>query len=127
MLLIKTYLKEVENKGIGLFTAIDLPMDYPIHVVEPRFNKVFTKDEIGEFGPIQLEFYNTYMVHLPDGSAMLDLDNTRFINHSYTPNLICDLEVIKTCRVIKAGEELTLNYISFDSEYRETLDFEVYE
>ena len=127
MLLIKTYLKEVENKGIGLFTAIDLPIDYPIHVVEPRFNKVYSKDEIGEFGPIQLDFYNTYMIHLPDGSAVLDLDNTRFINHSYAPNLVYNLETIKTCRVIKAGEELTLDYTSFDTEYTTKLDFEVYE
>lgn len=126
MLLIKTYLKEVKNKGIGLFTAIDLPVDYTIHVIETRFNKVYSKEDIEDFGPIQKEFYNTYMVHLSDGSAILDLDNTRFINHSFTPNLVCDLEYIKTCRVISLGEELTLDYTSFDNEYGKELDFKVY-
>jgi|SRR6185437_12508037 len=127
MLLIKTYLKETEFKGIGLFTAIGLDLGAVIHVTDTNFNKVFSKEEIEYFGPLQKEFYNTYMIHLPDGSAMLDLDNTRFINHSSNPNLVCDLECIKTCRKIEAGEELTLNYKTFDGEYSDELDFEVYE
>lgn len=127
MLLIKTYLKETEFKGIGLFTAIGLDIGAIIHVMDTNFNKTFTKEEIEYFGPLQKEFYNTYMVHLPDGSAILDLDNTRFINHSSNPNLAVDKEYIKTLRKIDVGEELTLDYKTFDSEYIGELDFEVYE
>lgn len=127
MLFIKTYLREVPNKGIGLFTGEDIPQGKCIQYTESLFSKTYPRYIVANFTDIEREFYNTYMIHLPDGSAILDLDNTRFINHSSNPNLSTTLEKMIALRDIKIGEELTIDYRVTDSEYGEELDFEVYE
>ena len=127
MLVVKTFLKETEFKGIGLFAGIDLTDGQIIHVTDKNFNKTFSKEEIEYFGPLQKEFCETYMIHLEGGNCVLDLDNARFINHSSEPNLLATTEYIMTTRNIVAGEELLLDYRDFDHECANDLGFEVHE
>ena len=48
---------------------------------------------------------------------MLNIDNTRFINHSETPNIEHKNYKLIAARDIKRGEELTDNYMDFDNGF----------
>ena len=52
-----------------------------------------------------------------DGSYMIPLDDSRFINHSESPNVIDKNDYLTiAARNIKKGEELTMNYRTLVSE-----------
>lgn len=48
---------------------------------------------------------------------MLNIDNTRFINHSKNPNIAHQEYKLIAARDIKQGEELTDNYTDFDNGF----------
>lgn len=127
MLTVKTYLRDTKKKGIGLFAEENIPSGKIVHKTDTLFNKIFSVEEIEKFTDIQKEFYEKYMIHNKDGSALLDLDNARFINHSYDPNLCTTSEACIAIRDIWKGEELTLDYTQIGDVYSEIgLDFKVY-
>ncbi|MCL2629801.1 MAG: SET domain-containing protein [Alphaproteobacteria bacterium] len=55
-----------------------------------------------------------------NGCYHVDFDNTKFINHSENANITQDMAYkdmyLIAKRDIKAGEELTQNYLEFESE-----------
>jgi hypothetical protein len=96
--------------GTGGFARVDIRRGKRlIEYIGPRISKAESQ--------VQLEQQNAYIFILDDdydidGSVPWNL--ARFLNHSCAPN--CEAETvrgriwIRSCRTIKAGEELTYNY-----------------
>jgi SET domain-containing protein len=128
MLTIKTYITQSNIHGLGLFAGEDIKkgvITWKFHPIldirmsQEQFNQLpqHVRDFVSEFGSLSL-ISNMYI---------LSADNTRFTNHSDQPNLdtiIMDNEPeavgIANCD-IALGEEMTINYKSFD---RLSINFE---
>ena len=91
-LIIKTYIKETLNKGIGLFSNQFIKQGEIMWIYENNFIKRYTLEEFNKMEPLQKEFLEHYGVIEFDGMWLLDLDDTRFINHSNDPNVKFDSE-----------------------------------
>ncbi|MEP6676623.1 MAG: SET domain-containing protein [Ferruginibacter sp.] len=104
--------------GIGVFAARDIPQG-----CREMFSKGIGKwlavsrtevDHLPEHSKALIEnfcLYDTDNYFIPDyGFKLMDL--AVFINHSEAPNIISidDGEEFETTRMIKAGEELLINY-----------------
>jgi len=128
MLIIKTYLKETKDKGLGLFSSETLPVNTIVHIDETDFDKKYTYDFAKNAG--LLKFFYHYATYEKDVDMFyLCSDNARFINHSESPNIFYDKEKCHciTIKDIAIGEEITTDYrnICDDIKYN-GFDFEVY-
>ena len=56
--------------------------------------------------------------YLLDGMLYIDTDDTTFMNHSCSPNVIDDGNIMRAARDIVANEEITWNYIPFINPYQ---------
>jgi hypothetical protein len=127
MLTIKTHLKQTALKGIGLFTSVFISKDMTIWVMDERFHKVFSEKEINEMPALQQEFlmtYGTWGVIKGDPGRFLELDDSRFINHSECPNIKFVGEIGYALRDISIGEELTCDYKTLGDDRERQLKFE---
>src|SRR5262249_13864412 len=78
--------------------------------------------------PTGVDFCQRYAyLHTKTGEYVLCGDDARFVNHSSDPNLIGfyppgDKQGVDiAARDIKAGEELTCDYGTFDAEFKQKL------
>jgi len=127
MLTIKTHLKQTQAKGIGLFTSVFLPKSTTIWVMDERFQKVFSEREIEEMPTLQQEFlmvYGTWGVIKGNPGRFLELDDSRFINHSESPNIAFVEEIGYALRDIAIDEELTCDYTTLGDERERILRFQ---
>lgn len=111
MLLIKTYLKEVSGKGIGLFASEKIPKNKIWHKDETEFDKVYTRLFVEANG--LKDFFDIYATYNSvEETYYLCSDNARFVNHSYKPNTKYD-KVAGNCIAlvdIEIDEEITCDY-----------------
>lgn len=122
MLLVKSFLKFSEIHGVGCFTAEDIKAGQVVWKLDPLFDVEFDEDILKSSGASVAEFLKTYAYGQVNGSKktyILCGDHSRHMNHSENPNLIeagngNALNV--ALRDIKAGEELTCDYNSFDTD-----------
>ena len=126
MFLIKTKLQETSHKGIGCFSSQVIPKGTIVWKYCDRFNKLFTLEDLQHLTPIEKDFVDTYMYTNEDNKIVLDLDNSRFMNHSNRPNTSfpIDSEYGYALEDIKIGDELTCDYSEFDMESKIELGFE---
>ncbi len=127
MLRVPTYVAHSPIAGMGVFAATDIPEGTVIWAFEEGVDWRLHPEEFNEF-PEPYRSRLRHYIYLDDtGHYVLCGDNTRFMNHSDEPN--CEEPpgaFTVACRNIKAGEELTCDYRTFDRESREMgLDFEV--
>ena len=113
MLVIKTKLKEIPGKGIGLVADQEVKKGMVVWEFDLIVDiKIYKKDI-----PHQAEnFFKTYAVDNGDDFVYLNVDNARFINHSDEPN-IKSLGKMKdniAIRDIEPGEEITIDYREID-------------
>jgi len=120
MLMVKTKLKSSDLNGIGLFADEDIPKNTIVwkNNSELSFIKFSEKEwkglekELSEesFGQIKNYGYK----YKKDGNYYLDLDDTRFINHSKNPNVAeDDFDNDIAIKDIKKGEEILMDYTIF--------------
>jgi len=121
MLLVKTFLAPSKIEGIGLFADQDIAKNTITWKFSPAFDSVFEIDKINKMPALLKDFIKSYAsLSMISNKYILGNDNVRFTNHSTKPNLISkkiDGEIEKvamTTRNIKKGEELTIDYRSFD-------------
>jgi uncharacterized protein len=122
MLRVKTKLGASKIEGIGLFADQFIPRDTVVWEFNPLIDLKLSEDEIAtlaEGARQQVQKYS-YRDELT-GLYIFCGDDARFFNHSEKPNCvdvtwgpfggrtIADKD-------IRAGEELTCNYSSFDSD-----------
>jgi len=118
MLIIKTRVAPSEIHGLGLFTEEDLVKDQVVWEVNPLIDKAIEKQWLETLPLVAQEFVHHY-AWLEGNHYYVSLDNDRFMNHSDDPNIENDHE--KFCFAlcdIKAGEELTCDYMQFGTGYQ---------
>jgi hypothetical protein len=119
MLRVPTYVAPSPIAGLGLFAATRLPAGCIVWE--------FTEGVDWRIGPTELALFpepyqsrlRHYLYQEDSGIYVLCGDNAKYMNHSDTPN--CDDpegEHTVTNRVVRASEELTCDYRSFDLEAR---------
>ena len=127
MFLIPTYLGPSDIHGTGVFTARDLPAGTRIWEFTPGVDWEITPDDLAAFPePYQTQL-RAWCYLDEDRFYVFCGDNGKFMNHSFAPN--CDDPPGRTTltnRDIRAGEELTCDYRTFDRETAEKgFDFEL--
>ena len=118
MLLIKTKLDKSPISGIGLYADQFIPKDTVIWKLLPRFDMIFTENEIKQLPEIPLGQFMNYCYHDKFSKKyVLCFDDARFFNHSDIPNTLNTEDgdgVVIASRNIQEGEELTTNYYEYE-------------
>ena len=132
MLLIKTFLKEVPGKGIGLFTDEDLEAGQVWWRWDTDLDLIINGRQYAELEEIKRVFVKKYGVKSQEGDYWLYTDNAKFCNHADDPNSVGFEEQsgvdtkIRALRRINNREELTLDYRKFIFDFPDgILNFEV--
>ncbi len=130
-LLIRTYLKEVPNKGIGVITSEFTPKGTIVYKDDLNFDRLIKQSEVDAMPDTLKQFIDTYCSFIKEYDAYyVCMDNSRFLNHSFTPNLNWDTKEKQytAAKDIDCGEELTSNYTEFDEFSKNgNFGFEIYE
>jgi hypothetical protein len=120
MLCVRTKLKKSNIHGIGLFADQNLPKGISIWKSNGALSyNIYSKKEWqklkNKLNKHSFEQINKYAYkYKKDNHYRVDLDDTRFINHSSKPNTtINDLGDMVAVKLIKKGEEIKMNYDDF--------------
>ncbi len=113
MLIIKTKLKEVDGKGIGLFADQEIKKSQSVWAFNSIIDIKINKKDIPEDAK---EFFHIYAIDNGENNFYLNTDNARFINHSENPNIksLGPLKNNIVIRDIHIGEEITIDYNEID-------------
>jgi SET domain-containing protein len=120
MFIINTYIAKSDIEGVGVFTAEDLKKGQIISKFEPDFDRLVPTDEYLNAPPHLKALLDRYAFPHPDKPDFIvyEVDNSRFMNHTETPNTdYSDFTAGRALLDIAAGEELTCNYNDFFTEY----------
>lgn len=132
MLLIDVIVKKINNnKGLGIICGEFVPEGKTVFVDGSEFHKIFTRETINRLPKVKYDFiikYATY--HKKQDLFYLDLDDMRFINHSKNANLKYEGNgfdgKMVACKDIEIGQEITVDYTTIYDNYKQGVDFEVY-
>jgi SET domain-containing protein len=122
MLLVKSFLKFSEIHGVGCFTAEDIKAGQVVWSLDPILDVEIDANKISELPASVQSFLFMYaygQISEEKKTFILCGDHARHMNHSEKPNLIeaGDGNAFNIAvRDIKAGEELTCDYNSFDTD-----------
>jgi uncharacterized protein len=124
MLLIKTKLGLSSKRGIGLFADQDIPKKCAIGSNKDDSSIIRYTER--QWVDLENKLSKESFVHIKryayknkdDGLYWLNLDNTRFVNHSKNPNIATVGDDDIAIRDIKRGEEIFIDYATFyDPDY----------
>jgi len=119
MLRVPTFVAPSPISGVGLFAATDLPAGTVIWEYTEGVDWRISAEEFALFPEPYRSRLRHYVYEEDDGAFVLCGDNAKFMNHAEAPN--CDDPegaYTVTNRHVRAGEELTCDYRSFDRESR---------
>ncbi len=122
MLLVRASARSSSIQGMGLFADERIPKDTVIWKFHSKFDVVFDSPEVEKLPPLQQAFLETYAYFSKDmGKYVCSLDDSRFMNHSSVNDNVIDVllpgeteSVSMAKRDIEVGEELLINYRTFD-------------
>ena len=120
MFLITTYIAKSEIEGVGVFTAGAVRMGDVISRFEPDFDRLVPTEDYLNAPPHLKALLDRYAFPHPGRPEFVvyEVDNSRFMNHSKTPNTdYSDFAAGRALRDIAAGEELTCDYDAFFTGY----------
>lgn len=120
MIHIKYKLDKSPYHGIGLFADEDLKAGQLIYTSSPMLDVNVTQEQFDSLSDKEQEEIRWWGFKNEDeGIWHVDFDVSKFINHSYEGNVTQDKKhkdaYLITTREIKTGEELTQNYLEFES------------
>ncbi|MFC3677020.1 SET domain-containing protein [Ferrovibrio xuzhouensis] len=115
MLLVPTIAAASAIQGVGLFAAAPIARGTVIWRFEPVFDRIIPDADVAGLPEVARAFIERYGYITPQipGGWVVSLDNTRFINHSETPNTDNTQADTTAARDIAEGEEITANYGEF--------------
>jgi SET domain-containing protein len=119
MLRVPTFVAPSPVAGVGLYAATDLPAGTVIWEYTEGVDWRIAPEEFARFPEPYRSRLRHYVYEEDSGVFVLCGDNAKFMNHSDRPN--CDDPegaYTVTNRVVRAGEELTCDYRSFDRDSR---------
>lgn len=121
-----TRLKPSPIGGVGVFAIRDIPKNIcPFPLIKKTRWALFHKSELKEINKEVFKMIDDFVVIEKDGTVYIPdcglnaLDISYFVNHSKKPNLktIDDGFTFITLRKINKGEELTIDYGTYDYKY----------
>ncbi len=120
MMHIKYKINTSSVHGVGLFTAQDIQKGDLIFTASPMLDVNITQEQFSSLPDAeQAEIKHWGFFDVPSQKWHVDFDNIHFINHSYEANTTQDFSTTEArviaVRDIKAGEELTQNYLEFET------------
>lgn len=126
MLTVETYVapSTLPGAGLGLFAAVSLPKGSVVTREQPDLDVALPVERISQLDPVAREMIAThaYKDHREGRDVwVLCADNARFANHHASPNVInhpVDPTATVTARDIVAGEEMFVDYRTFDLDWR---------
>ncbi len=120
MLLVKTVIKEVEGKGLGLFAAEHIPAGTVTWEYNEMFDPSYTEDQFQSLPEVARDWFMTYAYydHVRN-YYVLCADNERYINHSENPNIDATPDREVAARDIQVGEEMTNDYTAYEHDWFE--------
>lgn len=122
MFTVGTYIDKTENKGFGVFAKEYIGKGTIIWKFIEGLDIKIHKDNLEELNNVQTNFVDTYFWKEGD-YYYTSCDHSVFQNHSDTPNSITSGSLhMVAARDIEMGEELTVDYSSFDDSYNEYAD-----
>lgn len=121
MMHIKYKLDKSKNHGIGLFTGQDIKKGQLIYSASPILDVNITKeqfDSLSKSEQKEVRYWGFWMEK--EKVWHVDFDVSKFLNHSFEPTTTQDFgkdeAYLIALRDIKSGEELTQNYLEFESK-----------
>jgi uncharacterized protein len=121
MIHIKYKLKASELHGIGLFADQDIKKGELIYTASPILDVNITEEQFRELDDkekTEVQYWGFYIVS--EKLWHVDFDVSRFVNHSFEATITQDKKYIDAYLIaatdIKKGEELTQNYLEFESK-----------
>ncbi len=121
MIHIKYKLDRSDKHGIGLFTDEDLKAGQLVYTASPLLDVNITQEQFDSLSEREKEEFR-WWGFFDEASQKwhVDFDVSKFINHSFEGTITQDKNhteaYLITTRDIKKGEELTQNYLEFESE-----------
>lgn len=121
-----TRLKPSPIGGVGVFAIRNIPKDVsPFPPTKKTRWALFHTSELKDIDKEVYKMIDDFVVIEKDGTVYIPdyglnaMDASYFVNHSKTPNLktIDDGFTFITLRNIKKGEELTIDYGTYDYKY----------
>ncbi len=121
MIHIKYRLDRSQIHGIGLFADQDVKKGDTIFTDEPLLDVNITEKQFTSLNKsTQKEILYWGYFDKQNQKWHVDFDHIHFINHSFNPNMTQDMTrsdvLLVSSRDIRAGEELTQNYLEFENE-----------
>lgn len=124
MLTIKTTIRNSKIHWLWLFADQDIKQGELIGEFIFWLDISLSEEEYQQLNKTNKEFFDAYgRQDKITKKYMLNIDNTRFINHSETPNIEHEAYKLIAARDIKRGEELMDNYTDFDNGFASTKIF----
>lgn len=121
MIHIKYKLDKSKLHGVGLFTEENLKKGHVVYTASPLLDVNITQkqfESLDEKEKREIRYWGFW--DDPNNVWHVDFDNSKFINHSFNPTLTQDPKhkdaYLVAARDVKAGEELTQNYLEFESK-----------
>ena len=121
MIHIKYKLDKSEKHGLGLFSDEDLKARQLVYTASPLLDVNITQqqfDSLSDAEKREMELWGFF--DEPYQKWHVDFDVSKFINHSYDPTVTQDPNheeaYLVTTRDVSIGEELTQNYLEFESK-----------
>ena len=110
-----------ESHGIGFFADQDIQKGALIYTASPLLDLNITQEQFDSLEQAEKDEVTYWgFWDEPNNVWHVDFDMSKFINHSYNPTLTQDEKhtdaYLVATRDIKKGEELTQNYLEFESE-----------
>jgi len=120
MMLVKTYVAASGIEGVGVYAAEPIKKGETVWRFDEKFDRTLTKQDLESLPEGVRAFLEKYSYphHAQPGVIVLESDNGRFMNHSTEPNTdFSQMDWGYALRDIKAGEELTCDYVEFDPTF----------
>lgn len=121
MIHIKYKLDRSDKHGIGLFADEDLKAGQLVYTASPLLDVNITQEQFDSLNDREKEEFR-WWGFFDEASQRwhVDFDVSKFINHSFDATVTQDKNYtdayLITTRDVKKGEELTQNYLEFESE-----------
>ena len=121
MIHIQYKLDRSELHGIGLFTDEDLKTGQLIYTASPQLDLNLSERQFESLNDKEKQEVRWWGFQIPGTKQWhVDFDVSKFVNHSDKPTLTQDPgradAWLVTTRDVEKGEELTQNYLEFESE-----------
>jgi len=121
MIYVKYKLDKSVHHGVGLFADQDIAKGSVIFTASPMLDVDLTQEEFDSLSDLEKQEVKWWgFFDEPSQKWHVDFDVSRFINHSYDATVTQHPDhaeaYLVASRDIKAGEELTQNYLEFESQ-----------